>query len=249
MKTDDYRKSLDQIKCSDEFRRKMEGLLSQPAENFSGYETKFAVEKAPKISVSRYVAIAAALVFIVGAGSVALNSVRMGGHMDNSANVSSEYENSLESAAPADIAQGEEAQADAEAEESADAYLGNSALPFSTLEGATCEYSSGETTENVPFYSGRAQEVYAAMSRYNWELCDASEIDIQLEKKETIRFRLADGRLLTILSDSSAYIEGETETAWYSPMDGLFEEIREIIQRDTEGISSVEMFGTNLSAS
>ena len=96
MKTDDYRKSLDQIKCSDEFRRKMEELLSQPAENFSGYETKFTVEKAPKISVSRYVAIAAALVFIVGAGSVALNSMRMGRNLDNAATESSVYENNAE---------------------------------------------------------------------------------------------------------------------------------------------------------
>lgn len=248
MRTDDYKKSLDQIKCSDEFRQKMEDLLSQPAENFSGYETKFTVEKAPKISVSRYVAIAAALVFIVGAGSVAMNSMRMGRNLDNAATESSVYENNAENVAPADIPQGEEeAQADAEAEESADAYLGNTTVPFSTLEGATCEYLSGGTNENVPFYSGRAQEVYAAMSRYNWELRDASEINIQLEKEETIRFRFADGGLLTILSDSSAYIEGETETAWYIPMDGLFEEIRGIIQRDTEGISAGEMFDTNLS--
>ena len=254
MKTDDYRKLLDEIKCSDEFRRKMEDMLSKPAEDSAEYETKYPVETAPKIRVYKYLGVAAALVIAVGAGSAAVNSMRMGQDMTNSEGGSAKTDsadNEDAAAEEADVPQPEQIQPDAAAEAAADeaGFPENETVPFASLSGALCEYSQGGGFYKImPSYTGREVKVYEAMCGYNWELCDASSIDSQPDDAGAFRFRLTDGRLLTILSDSSACIEGDTETAWYSHMDGLFEEIRGIILSDTEGITAGEMFRTNLSS-
>ena len=69
MKMDEYKKTLDDVKCSDDFRNKMEKLLSQPAQQTK--ESEYAdsvssVEPAPRRNWGKFAAIAAAAVLVAG---------------------------------------------------------------------------------------------------------------------------------------------------------------------------------------
>ena len=68
MKMKDYKRTLDEVKCSDEFREKMENMLSQPAVKMpEGYEDSVdTVDIAPKIHWTKYASIAAAAVLVIG---------------------------------------------------------------------------------------------------------------------------------------------------------------------------------------
>ena len=69
MKMDEYKKTLDDVNCSDDFRNKMEKLLSQPAQQTK--ESEYAdsvssVEPAPRRNWGKFAAIAAAAVLVAG---------------------------------------------------------------------------------------------------------------------------------------------------------------------------------------
>ncbi|MBQ8123016.1 MAG: hypothetical protein IJ170_06855, partial [Ruminococcus sp.] len=64
-----YREQLDKIRCSDSFRAEMEEKLSSPPEEQAG-DFVDQVEAAPKRSIKRFAAIAAAAVLVLGAGGL-----------------------------------------------------------------------------------------------------------------------------------------------------------------------------------
>ncbi len=69
MKMDEYKKTLDDVKCSDDFRNKMEKLLSQPAQQTKEPEyadSVSSVEPAPRRNWGKFAAIAAAAVLVAG---------------------------------------------------------------------------------------------------------------------------------------------------------------------------------------
>lgn len=75
MRLDDYKKELDKINCSPEFKVKMNKLLSEEPDIV--YEDSVStVEPARKIGLSRYAAMAASAVVILGIGGAALMNLR-----------------------------------------------------------------------------------------------------------------------------------------------------------------------------
>ncbi|MBR6580326.1 MAG: hypothetical protein IKK66_03415 [Ruminococcus sp.] len=75
MRYDDYKKHLDMISCSDEFRRKMEGLLSaEPDGEYA--DSVSTLERAENIKTHRWAGLAASAVLMVGIGSVAVQTIK-----------------------------------------------------------------------------------------------------------------------------------------------------------------------------
>lgn len=75
MRKDDYKLHLDKIKCSDEFRRKMEELLSaEPQETYA--ESVTTVERAGRINIQRWSGLAASAVLLLGIGGVAVHTMK-----------------------------------------------------------------------------------------------------------------------------------------------------------------------------
>lgn len=75
MRLDDYKKDIDKISCSPEFKAKMNKLLSQEPD--IEYEDSVStVEPARKIGFTRYAAMAASAVVILGIGGAALMNLR-----------------------------------------------------------------------------------------------------------------------------------------------------------------------------
>ena len=72
MRKDDYKLHLDKIKCSDEFRRKMEELLSAEQEEIYA-ESVTTVERAGRINIQRWSGLAASAVLLLGIGGVAVH--------------------------------------------------------------------------------------------------------------------------------------------------------------------------------
>ncbi len=75
MKKDDYKLHLDKIKCSDEFRRKMEELLSAEQEEIYA-ESVTTVERAGRINIQRWSGLAASAVLLLGIGGVAVHTMK-----------------------------------------------------------------------------------------------------------------------------------------------------------------------------
>lgn len=75
MRKDDYKKHLDKISCSDEFRRKMEELLSAEQEEIYA-ESVTTVERAGRINYHRWAGIAASAVLLLGIGGVAVHTMK-----------------------------------------------------------------------------------------------------------------------------------------------------------------------------
>lgn len=75
MRLDDYKKDLDKINCSPEFKAKMNTLLSKEPD-IEYEDSVSAVEPARKIGFSRYAAAAASAVVILGIGGAALMNLR-----------------------------------------------------------------------------------------------------------------------------------------------------------------------------
>ena len=64
MRKDDYKLHLDKIKCSNEFRRKMEELLSAEQEEIYA-ESVTTVERAGRINIQRWSGLAASAVLLL----------------------------------------------------------------------------------------------------------------------------------------------------------------------------------------
>ena len=75
MRKDDYKLHLDKIKCSDEFRRKMEELLSAEQEEIYA-ESVTTVERAGRINIQRWSGLAASAVLLLGIGGVAVHTMK-----------------------------------------------------------------------------------------------------------------------------------------------------------------------------
>ena len=75
MRKDDYKLHLDKIKCSDEFRRKMEELLSAEQEEIYA-ESVTTVERAGRINIQRWSGLAASAVLLLGIGGVAVHTIK-----------------------------------------------------------------------------------------------------------------------------------------------------------------------------
>ena len=75
MRKDDYKKHLDKISCSDEFRRKMEELLSAEQEEIYA-ESVTTVERAGRINIQRWSGLAASAVLLLGIGGVAVHTMK-----------------------------------------------------------------------------------------------------------------------------------------------------------------------------
>lgn len=75
MRCDDYKRHLDKITCSDEFRRKMEDLLSsEPDGEYA--DSVSTLERAEKIKTHRWAGLAASAVLMVGIGGVAIQTIK-----------------------------------------------------------------------------------------------------------------------------------------------------------------------------
>lgn len=75
MRYDDYKNHLDKITCSDEFRRRMEDLLSaEPDGEYA--DSVSTLERAEKISYHRWAGLAASAVLMVGIGGVAVQTIK-----------------------------------------------------------------------------------------------------------------------------------------------------------------------------
>ena len=75
MRIDDYKKHLDKIKCSDEFRSRMEDLLSaEPDTEYA--ESVSTVERVYRINYHRWTGLAAAIVLLIGISGVALQAIK-----------------------------------------------------------------------------------------------------------------------------------------------------------------------------
>lgn len=75
MRIDDYKKHLDEIKCSDEFRSRMEDLLSaEPDTEYA--ESVSTVERVYRINYHRWTGLAAAIVLLIGISGVALQAIK-----------------------------------------------------------------------------------------------------------------------------------------------------------------------------
>lgn len=75
MRYDDYKNHLDKITCSDEFRRRMEDLLSaEPDGEYA--DSVSTLERAEKINYHRWAGLAASAVLIVGIGGVAIQTIK-----------------------------------------------------------------------------------------------------------------------------------------------------------------------------
>lgn len=73
MNKSDYRAMLDKIKCSDEFRSKMEEKLSAPQAEYHEYDNRVThLERAPKYNIGRITAAAASLLLIGGIAGTAV---------------------------------------------------------------------------------------------------------------------------------------------------------------------------------
>jgi hypothetical protein len=75
MRKDDYKLHLDKIKCRDEFRRKMEELLSAEQEEIYA-ESVTTVERAGRINIQRWSGLAASAVLLLGIGGVAVHTMK-----------------------------------------------------------------------------------------------------------------------------------------------------------------------------
>ncbi|MBQ6943608.1 MAG: hypothetical protein IJN43_04680 [Ruminococcus sp.] len=75
MRKDDYKLHLDKIKCSDEFRRKMEELLSAEQEEIYA-ESVTTVERAGRINIQRWSGLAASAVLLAGIGGLAVHTMK-----------------------------------------------------------------------------------------------------------------------------------------------------------------------------
>ena len=77
MKQTQYTEHIEKIKCSDEFKEKMERRLSaSPSEVHEYEDSVHGVERAERFRMSRFAAVAAALVIIAGGGAMGYNSMR-----------------------------------------------------------------------------------------------------------------------------------------------------------------------------
>lgn len=75
MRCDDYKRHLDKITCSDEFRRKMEDLLSsEPDGEYA--DSVSTLERAEKIKTHRWAGLAASAVLMVGIGGAAIQTIK-----------------------------------------------------------------------------------------------------------------------------------------------------------------------------
>ena len=75
MRYDDYKNHLDKITCSDEFRRKMEDLLSaEPDGEYA--DSVSTLERAENIKTHRWAGLAASAVLMVGIGGVAVQTIK-----------------------------------------------------------------------------------------------------------------------------------------------------------------------------
>lgn len=75
MRKDDYKKHLDMISCSDEFRRKMEDLLSaEPDGEYA--DSVSTLERAENIKTHRWAGLAASAVLMVGIGGIAIQAIK-----------------------------------------------------------------------------------------------------------------------------------------------------------------------------
>ncbi len=75
MRKDEYRKYLDRITCTEEFRSRMEDMLSAEADGEYA-DSVSTVERAGKINYHRWTAIAASAVLMVGIGGVMLHTIK-----------------------------------------------------------------------------------------------------------------------------------------------------------------------------
>ena len=75
MRKDEYRKHLDKITCTDEFRSRMEDILSTDADGEYA-DSVSTVERAGKINYHRWAGIAASAVLMVGIGGVMLQTMK-----------------------------------------------------------------------------------------------------------------------------------------------------------------------------
>ncbi|MBQ3138454.1 MAG: hypothetical protein IJB68_02960 [Ruminococcus sp.] len=75
MRKDEYRKHLDKITCTDEFRSRMEDILSTEADGEYA-DSVSTVERAGKINYHRWAGIAASAVLMVGIGGVMLQTMK-----------------------------------------------------------------------------------------------------------------------------------------------------------------------------
>lgn len=75
MRKDEYRKHLDKITCTDEFRSRMEDILSTEADGEYA-DSVSTVERAGKINYHRWAGIAASAVLMVGLGGVMLQTMK-----------------------------------------------------------------------------------------------------------------------------------------------------------------------------
>ena len=67
MKKENYKKHLDKISCSDDFRKKMEAMLSsEPAAIVEYDDAVTNVERADRINIRRWGSLAASLVLLIG---------------------------------------------------------------------------------------------------------------------------------------------------------------------------------------
>lgn len=77
MRKDEYRKHLDKITCTEEFRSRMEDMLSAEADGEYA-DSVSTVERAGKINYHRWTALAASAVLMVGIGGVMLHTMKSG---------------------------------------------------------------------------------------------------------------------------------------------------------------------------
>ena len=74
MKKENYKKHLDKISCSDDFRKKMEAMLSsEPAAIVEYDDAVTTVERADRINIRRWGSLAASLVLLIGIGGAAVH--------------------------------------------------------------------------------------------------------------------------------------------------------------------------------
>lgn len=77
MKRTEYYEHIEQIRCSDEFKEKMERLLVSSSDEMHEYEESVrGVERVPKFNTSRFAALAASLIIICGGVGLGMHGVK-----------------------------------------------------------------------------------------------------------------------------------------------------------------------------